>query len=149
MLSLPIPLRKLALATTILLVPVNDVVSASDEPLIEVFTASTHPIIPDHQGNGIQIYDIDGIKRFEVELSLGLPADTDAARRQAIERVAQVGEERAQRVQRSAMGLSKAMQYGIDRYPAVVFNREAVVYGATDLAKVRQRYQLWREASGQ
>ena len=95
------------------------------------------------------LVEIDGIERFEVELSLGLPADTDAARRQAIERITQVDEERVRRVQRSAMGLSKAMQHGIDRYPAVVFNEEAVVYGVTDLAEARQRYQLWREASGQ
>lgn len=146
---LQIPLRTLALAMVTLLVTVNGVVSASDEPLIEVFTASDPPFIADHQRNGVQIYEIDGIARFEEELSLGLPADTDAARRQAVDRVAQVDEERLRRVQRAAMGLAKAMQYGIDRYPAVVFNREAVVYGVTDLAEARQRYQLWREASGQ
>lgn len=146
---LQIPLSTLAFAMAPILVTMNGVVSASDEPLIEAFTDSGHPIIADHQGNNVRVYEIDGIKRFEEELSLGLPAGPDAARRQAIERVTQVDEERVRRVKRDAMGLAKAVQYGIDRYPAVVFDREAVVCGVTDLAEARNRYQLWREASGQ
>ena len=145
---LQILMRTLAIAMTTLLMAVNGVVSASDEPLIEVFTTSDHSIVVDQQGNSVLIYEVDGITRLEGDLSLGLPADTDAARRQAVERVARVDEERVQRVQRAAMGLAKAMQYGIDRYPAAVFNRDAVVYGVTGLAEVRQRYQRWRKALG-
>lgn len=146
---LQILLRTLALAAATLLVTVNGVVSASDELLTEVFTASDHPIVFDQQGNSVLIYEVDGIRRLEGDLSLSLTADTDAARRQAIERVSQVDEEQVRRVQRTAVGLSKAVQYGIDHYPAVVFNRDAVVYGVIDLTEARQRYQLWREASGQ
>ena len=149
MLHLPIPLRKLALATVIILVTMNGVVLASEQPLVEAFTASDIPIIPDHQGDSVQVYEIDGIKRFEAQLSRGLPSDADSARRQAIERVAQVDEGRMQRVQGAAVGLSKAVQYGIDRYPAVVFDGEAVVYGVTDLAEALHRYRQWQEASAQ
>ena len=66
---------------------VNGVVLASEQPLVEVFTASSIPIISDHQEDGVQVYEIDGINRFEAQLSRGLPSDADAARRQAIERV--------------------------------------------------------------
>ena len=148
MLYLPIPFRKLALATAIILVTVNGVVLAGDQPLVEVFTVSV-PIIPDHQVDRVQIYEIDGIKRFEAQLSRGLSSDADAARRQAIERVTHVYEGQKKQVQRSAIGLSKAVQYGVDRYPAVVFDGEAVVYGVTDLGEALHRYRQWQEASAQ
>ena len=148
MLNPPNPLRMLALATAIGLATVNGAVLAGEQPLVEVFTASGIPIFPDHQGDRVQVYEIDGIKRFEAQLSRGLPSDADAARRQAIERVAQVDEGQKQKVQRAATGLSKAMQYGIDRYPAIVFDGEAVVYGVTDLEWALHRYRQWREALG-
>ncbi len=143
------PLRMLVLATATGLVTVNGAVSAGKQPLVEVFTTSDLPIFSDLKANRVELYEIDGIKRFEAQLSRGLPSEGDAARRQAIERVAQVDERRMQQVQRSATGLSKAMQYGIDRYPAVVFDEEAVVYGVTDLAEALHRYRQWQEASAQ
>ncbi|MCB1881336.1 MAG: TIGR03757 family integrating conjugative element protein [Gammaproteobacteria bacterium] len=149
MLYLPISLRKLALATAIIMVTVNSVVWAGDQPLVELFTAFDIPIIPDHQVDRVQVYEIDGIKRFEEQLSRGLPSDADAARRQAIERVTHVYEGQKKQVQRSAVGLSKAVQYGIDRYPAVVFDGEAVVYGVTDLGEALHRYRQWQEAPAQ
>ena len=149
MLYLPNPLRKLALAAVISLVTVNGVVLASDQPLVEVFTASGIQIILDHQNDRVELYEIDGIKRFEAQLSRGLPSDADTARSQAIERVTHVDEKQKKQVQRSAVGLSKAMQYGVDRYPAIVFDGEAVVYGVTDLAEAFHRYRQWQEASAQ
>ena len=137
------------LAGLVILVTANGAVSASGQPTVEVFTASDLPIVTDLVAEGVQVYEIDGIKRFEAQLSRGLTSDADAARRQAIERVAQMDEGRMQRVQHSAIGLSKAMQYGIDRYPAVVFDGEAVVYGVTDLAEALHRYHQWQEASAQ
>ena len=132
-----------------ILVTVNSVVLASDQPLVEVFTSSDIPVVPDHQGNRVEFYEIDGIKRFEAELSRGLPSDADPARRQAIERVTHVDEGQKKQVQRSAVGLSKAVQYGIYRYPAIVFDGEAVVYGVTDLGEALHRYRQWQEASAQ
>ena len=49
----------------------------------------------------------------------------------------------------AAIGLAKAVQYGVDRYPAVVVNGTAVVYGVTDLVEAVARYQAWREARSQ
>ena len=143
------PLRILALATATALATVNGAVSAGEQPAVEVFTTSELPIFTDIKADRDELYEIDAIKRFEAQLSRGLPSDADAARRQAIERVAQVDEGRMQRVQRAAVGLSKAVQYGIDRYPAVVFDGEAVVYGVTDLAEALHRYRQWQEASAQ
>ncbi|MCP5417438.1 MAG: TIGR03757 family integrating conjugative element protein [Chromatiaceae bacterium] len=143
------PFRILALATAIALVIMNGVVSADGKPLVEVFTTSDIPIISDHQGDRVQVYEIDGIKLLEEKISHGLSGNTNTAKQQAIERVTQLEEEQKQQVQRTAIGLSKAQQYGIDRYPAIVFNSEAVVYGVTDLAEAMHRYREWQESTTQ
>jgi integrating conjugative element protein (TIGR03757 family) len=46
-------------------------------------------------------------------------------------------------MQRAAMGLAKAVQYGVDRYPAIVFDGQVVVYGITDLEAALQHYRAW------
>ena len=46
--------------------------------------------------------------------------------------------------QRAASGLLKAAEYGIDRYPAVVFDGDAVVYGVTDLDEALRHYREWQ-----
>jgi len=43
----------------------------------------------------------------------------------------------------AATALAKAMQYSIDRYPAVVFDGEIVVYGVTDLTVALEQYRVW------
>ena len=143
------PFRIPALAMAIVLVAVNGVVSANDQPLVEVFTASDVPINPDHQVDRLQVYEIDVIRQFEKEISRGLSEDVNTAKHQAIERVTQLDEKQKQQVQRSSIGLIKAMQYGIARYPAIVFDGEAVLYGVTDLTEAIHRYRQWREAAEQ
>ena len=49
----------------------------------------------------------------------------------------------------AATGLAKALQYGVERYPAVVFDGEVAIYGVTDIREVLQRYQQWREGGTQ
>jgi integrating conjugative element protein (TIGR03757 family) len=44
----------------------------------------------------------------------------------------------------AAFGLAKAAQYGVDRYPAIVFDGRAVVYGVTDLVDAVERYETWQ-----
>ena len=143
------PFRIPTLVIAIVLMTVSGVVSANDQPLVEVFTTSDVSIITDWKVDRVELYEIDGIRQFEEEISRGLSVDTNTAKRQAIDHVAQLDEGQKQQVQRSAIGLSKAMQYGIDRYPAVVFNRESVVYGVTDLTEAIHRYRQWREAAEQ
>ena len=43
--------------------------------------------------------------------------------------------------------LAKVMQYGLDRYPAIVFDSQAVVFGITDLEQALRLYRQWQEAS--
>jgi integrating conjugative element protein (TIGR03757 family) len=47
-------------------------------------------------------------------------------------------------MQRAAIGLTKALQYGIDRFPAMVFDGQCVVYGVTDLGQALRQYHRWQ-----
>ena len=93
----------------------------------------------------VAIYAVDGLERFESGLSEGLPADPKAAKVEALRRVQQFDDARMVQVKNAAIGLAKAVQYGIDRYPAVVFNRRVVIYGVTDLVEALDRYNAWQQ----
>lgn len=122
----------------------------ADESLTtEAFTASDIPIAKDftagHSSGTVNVYEIDGIQRIETQLSKGLTADPEQAKRAVLQRFQQLHEEERAQMQRAAMGLAKAMQYGIDRYPAIVFDGELVIYGIADIGEAQHRYQKWRE----
>ncbi len=92
----------------------------------------------------LQIYQLDGIQRFEAKLSSNLPTDPNRSKQIAVQRIQQLDEQTMAAVQNAAVGLAKAMQYGIDRYPAIVFDGKAVVYGLTDLNSALDHYRTWR-----
>jgi integrating conjugative element protein (TIGR03757 family) len=49
------------------------------------------------------------------------------------------------RLENAGNGLVQAMHYGIDRTPAIVFDRQAVIYGVTELDDAIEQYAQWRE----
>ena len=91
-----------------------------------------------------QVYKLDGIQQFETQLSSNLPTDPDHSKQIALQRIQQLDEQTMAVVQNAAVGLAKAMQYGVDRYPAIVFDGESVVYGLTDLSSALDHYRTWR-----
>lgn len=119
---------------------------------LEVFTTLDRPLSESSSKEAssgrfhLQVYNLDGLAQVESALSSNLPSEPEAAHAEALRRIARLdsGEKAAGR--RAASGLAKAQQYGIDRYPAVVINGEAVVYGLTDINVARRRYSDWREA---
>ena len=121
-------------------------------PFIEVFTSDKHPII-DTDANGagdrlrgltITVHKIDGIQSVERDLSLNLPVEPQAAKQIALHRIEALDERTRSSMHSAATALAKAMQYGLDRYPAVVFNGEVVVYGVTDLTVALEQYRAWQ-----
>ncbi|MCB1718714.1 MAG: DUF1525 domain-containing protein, partial [Candidatus Competibacteraceae bacterium] len=42
----------------------------------------------------------------------------------------------------------RARELGIDRYPAVVFDSQFVVYGLTDLPAALAHYRRWQQSAG-
>jgi len=125
---------------------------AENPRLVEVFTTSHSPITrepdPSQQGTGVidlYVYELDGIQRIEAKLSEGLTADPEQAKRLAVQRIQQLDQVSRAQMQQAAIGVAKAAQYGVDRYPAIVFDDEAVIYGVMDLRDALQRYRQWRE----
>ena len=120
--------------------------------VIEVFTSAQYPVVEtDATGSGshlqgpvITVYEIDGIQSVERDLSLNLPVEPQPSKQIALQRIQNLDEQTRSRMQASATALAKAMQYGINRYPAIVFDGQAVVYGATDLQAALAYYQVWR-----
>ncbi len=125
--------------------------------LIEVFTTADLPVTgeaannrqPDYREIEVYIYKLDGIQRIEVNLSEGLTADPEKSKHIVLQRIQQLDEIVRTQMQRAAMGLAKAVQYGIDRYPAIVFDGEVVIYGVTNIREALRQYQQWWEGGKQ
>ncbi len=121
---------------------------AGDALVIEPFATSEQPIIgAEHERlrtATITTYNVDGLERFESGLSEGLPADPEAAKAEALRRFQHLDDARMVPAKNAAFGLAKAVQYGVDRYPAIVFDGRAVVYGVTDLVEALNHYEAWQ-----
>lgn len=119
---------------------------------LEVFTTLERPLAEgssEAPGSGrhhLQVYNLYGLAEVEAALSNNLPSEPVAARAEALRRIARLASGEMEAGRRAASGLAKAQQYGIDRYPAVVINGEAIVYGLTDINEALRRYADWREA---
>jgi integrating conjugative element protein (TIGR03757 family) len=120
--------------------------------IIEVFTTTDVPITgettvyrqPENLDLEIQIYQLDAIQQIESELSRDLASDPEQAESTVMERIQLLNADARAEIQNAATGLAKAMQYGIDRLPAVVFDGQAVVYGVTDLNAALGHYTVWQ-----
>lgn len=125
---------------------------AATPQILEVFTSTGLPITdgaainPDtaRSKTELQIYELDGIQRIEAKLSRDLTADPEQSKRVVLQRFQQLHDDDRAQMQHAAMGLAKAVQYGVDRYPAIVFDGQVVVYGLTDLEVALQHYRAWR-----
>ena len=97
----------------------------------------------------VATYQLDDLGRFESSLSEELSTDLAAAKIEALHKIHKLDGAQITRVKNAAFGLAKAAQYGIDRYPVIVFDGKAVVYGVTDLADAMNRYRQWQETAAQ
>lgn len=117
---------------------------------VDVFTDSRHPVSVDSTSSSLQVnyYDLDAAPRFEETLSAGLPADPLAAERLARQRLQTLDlSHYASQLRAAFRGALLAHSYALVKYPALVFDGEAVVYGVRSLDDALQRYRRWR--SGQ
>lgn len=132
-------------------------IAQADQPalvhsyLIEAFTITDLPVTgetdikqqTDSRETELQVYGLDGIQRIEANLSQGLTADPEQSKQIVLQRLQQLGEDDRARMQQASVGLAKAMQYGVDRYPTIVFDGKVAVYGLTDLSAALDHYQRW------
>ena len=117
---------------------------------IEVFTTTEFPISGKDdrrlQEASVTEYCVDGIEHFESNLSKSLPNDAEAAKVEALRRIEQLDGAHMALAKSAAIGLAKAVHYGVDRYAAIVLDARAVVYGVTDLVEAVDRYEAWQRA---
>ena len=113
---------------------------------IEVFATGDqwrgdlNPVPADAQLD-IRIHLIDGIRQLEANLSRNLPADSRAAEKEVLRRLQALDEDRSNRVKASAEALLRAIELGVDRYPAIVIDGKFVAYGTTDLTEAMGAYR--------
>ncbi len=107
---------------------------------IEVFTISGTAI--DTASLDAKVFFLDGLVALTHDLSHGLPADPDAARRMALQRISELGDGLQSRAQQAVEGLSLAHRYDIRKLPAVVFDAgQTVIYGVTNLDEAAKLYR--------
>ena len=117
---------------------------------IEIFTTIDQPIsaidtfVATHPEIDVRIHKLDAIKQLEGKLSQGLSADPDKAKRLVLRKLQQLSKGTRSQLEHSARSLAKAVQYGIEKYPAIVFDGELVVYGLTDLSAALMHYRHWQ-----
>ena len=118
-------------------VPHSTVVITSDQfPLSGVTVSGDTP--------PYQLFNLDAVARIEKRLGKDLPADEDKALALMKQRIAGVGQSQLNQELREAyQALILSMQYGLDRYPAVIFDQQVIVYGVTDLHAATKQYRYW------
>jgi integrating conjugative element protein (TIGR03757 family) len=116
--------------------------AGEEAPTIEVFTDSRLRVVSG--GEDATIYEIDRINQLQQDLSRDLPNDAVNAKQVAMQRFQRMDAQLSSELEKAAKGLVQATQYGIDRYPAIVFDGEVVVYGVTDVSAATQLYQRWQ-----
>ena len=109
---------------------------------IEVFTDSRQQVVSSVVDT--TVYVMDSIDNLQQALAKDLPADSKKSRQLVLARFQSMDVQLSRQLENAARGLAQAMQYGIDRYPAIVFDGSAVVYGVTDVNVAIQHYQQWR-----
>jgi integrating conjugative element protein (TIGR03757 family) len=118
-------------------------IAGDDFSSIEVFTDSRTPVRNNH--SSATVYKVDRIDRLQQVLSEGLPSDPETAKQAALHRFQGMDAQISSELENAAKGLVQAMQYGIDRYPAIVFDGKTVVYGVTDVQDATRIYEQWQE----
>jgi integrating conjugative element protein (TIGR03757 family) len=117
---------------------------------VEIFTDSDEPatnwqeISVSLKEADVRVYWLDGIHRLEAELSQHLPADAESAERAVLGRLQHLDKDCRDRVAESALALARAVELGIDRYPAIVIDGQWVLYGLTDLPAAVRLYRRWQ-----
>ncbi|BFM18945.1 hypothetical protein R50073_51280 (plasmid) [Maricurvus nonylphenolicus] len=98
----------------------------------------------------ITLLNLDSVSHIESRLSKGLPVNEDLATAEFHRRVESIGRSRIESELRSAyQAVGTAMAHDLDRYPAIIFDEELVVYGLTDLSQALDKYRQWHLESGE
>ena len=123
---------------------------AAEQPFIEVVTSDSFSVTGinalQQQGLSVKVYNLDDGKRLVAQIGANLPNNQNAAKNVLQQRFKKMGDKqvKAQFIL-AYQAVTLSTQYGLSRYPAVVFNHgESVVYGETNLVQALRLYQQWK-----
>ena len=92
----------------------------------------------------VQLLNLDAVTVVEHRLSEGLPADSVQAQALVEQRIVEIGRSNLEaEIRKAYLPLATMMSYGLDRYPVIIFDRRAVIYGVTDLPLAVSQYRQW------
>ena len=114
----------------------------AEGPVIEAFVGNIELGLREPENT--TVYNIERIAHLQQALSKDLPSDPEKAKQLVLARFQRIDTQLSHELENAANGLVQAMQYGIDRYPAIVFDGKAVVYGITDIRAASQVYRQWQ-----
>jgi integrating conjugative element protein (TIGR03757 family) len=108
--------------------------------------SNKHPLVNaeavDYYDVTLSVYNIDGHRNLEEQLSGGLPQNYAEAEKIANERLMAMD---GKAVQDAFRGVALTLLWDLKRVPAIVFgDGELVIYGVTDLNEALKRYSFFR-----
>ncbi len=110
---------------------------------ITVIASDDKPVnIAGYQEN-IHYLNLDAISAIEKQLAKDLPINEQEALAIVENRISDIGQERLNaRITAAYQAIIIALRYGVDRYPAIIFDNRFLVYGVADLETAIKHYQL-------
>jgi len=111
---------------------------------MEIFATSDTSIPEPWPGISLTVYRIDGLRTLETQLSVELSADPGTASAEAAQRFRRLEADDLRPAEEAARGLVRALELGIDRYPAIVIEDQVILYGLRDPETALDRYRTWR-----
>ena len=92
----------------------------------------------------VQVINLDAVTAVERKLSEGLPANSVQAQALIEQRIAEIGRSNLEaEIRKAYLPLATMMSYDLDRYPVIIFDRRAVIFGVTDLPLAISQYRQW------
>ena len=123
--------------------------AAAEAIRAEYFTDSRHfPMSGDSHGAVVTLYDLAAPVLLEQAFSAGLPANPVQAEAKALAWFKANHAKLPGQLEAAYAGHAKALDYGLRKYPAWVFDGRATVYGVTDLQEGLGLYQEWLTQTG-
>lgn len=116
---------------------------------VEVFANSAMLVTPQRSDRyKLDIYRLDAMSRVEQSINQALPQNEADARAWLAANEARIRRQVQPVVANAANGITLAMHYRIDRLPAIVVNRQTVVFGMTDVNAALAAFQRARPVPG-
>lgn len=135
--------RLLICACALLLPAAQAQAQQASVSVVEVFANSAMHITPENSQGlpwRLDIYRLDALRQIERQLSQNLPQTEAEAMAWLRANEARIRREVQPLAVQAANGVALAHYYRIERLPAIVIDRKAVVYGTTDVRAAVGRY---------